>query len=380
MRKSRICVFCETWESGGIEGLLTNLLLHMDRKAMEIDIVVSVLKKSIFTEGLLQAGVHFIQLSGQLYGLPSNYRLFRALLQEKRYDVVHVNAYQGMSLYYLKIAADMGVPVRIAHSHNTALRKSLLRPVKHRLHEIYKARYAQYATKYWACSRAAGEFLFPKQLVESACFELFPNGIEISRFQRNHVVRENIRSSLGIGKNQFVIGNVGRLCYQKNQSFLIDTFAEVKKQCDSSVLLLVGDGSDRDHLQQKVSHLDLKDSVIFYGTSQHVEELFWAMDLFVFPSRFEGFGIVILEAQAAGLRVVCSEMVPEEARFLPTTAVLSLQSGAKIWADQIMHLNGQSYIGQCFDVSDQIYAAGYDISTVASKLKKNYTVTAGAVR
>lgn len=380
MQKFRICIFCETWESGGIEGLLTNLLLHMDRHALEIDIVVSVLKKSIFTERLLQAGIHFIQLSGHLYGLPSNYRRFRALLREKRYHVVHVNAYQGMSLYYLKIAADMGVPVRIAHSHNTALRESLLRPVKYRLHEIYKARYAQYATKYWACSHAAGEFLFPKGFVDSERFEPFPNGIEVSRFQRNPEIRDKIRNSLKIGKDQFVIGNVGRLCYQKNQSFLIDTFLEVKKQCDSSVLLLVGDGADREQLQQKVSQLDLQDSVIFYGTSQHVEELFWAMDLFVFPSRFEGFGIVILEAQAAGLRVMCSEMVPEEARFLPTTVVLPLQSGAKTWADQIVRLKEEEHTGECIDVADRIYAAGYDICAVASKLRENYTATAGAMR
>lgn len=363
----RICVFCEIWESGGIEAFVSGVLLGMDRTGLEIDVVVTQRKESVFTAGLEAAGVRLIELSGHLYHFRANYRIFRALLRENAYDVVHLNAFQGMSLYYLKIAADMGVPIRIAHSHNTALRKSWLRAGKEFVHRIYRARYAPCATALWACSRSAGEFLFPAGVVRVQEVSFIPDGIPIERFVRDPAQRQRTRSELGIGASQLVIGHVGRLCYQKNQTFLLDVLAAVKRRQPDALLLLVGDGRDRTALERKAEKLGIGDSVRFYGTSKRVERLLWAMDVFAFPSLFEGFGIAVMEAQAAGLAVVCSDRVPAEARVLSTTVTLPLACGAEEWARQILSAERGAA-----DRSEAIREAGFDMADVAARIESYY--------
>ena len=255
--------------------------------------------------------MRFFELSGDQKGLIQNYRLFWNLVQKEHYDVVHLNVFHGLSLYYARLAKKAGVPIRIAHSHNTALRASLTRPIKRLIHEIAKRLYSRDATDLWACSEAAGKFLFSRKMLKERGFRFVPNGIETEKFRFDPKVRESVRKELGLD-GQFVIGNVGRLCYQKNQEFLLDIFVEVKKQRPNSDLLLVGEGELGEMLKQKAQKLGIADSVIFYGTSPTIERLLYAMDVFVFPSRFEGLGIVAVEAQAAGLHVICSEHIPQE--------------------------------------------------------------------
>lgn len=365
-RDRHICIVCENWESGGIEGFISNLLLHMDREHLKVDIVAVRFRKSIFTQPLKEVGIRFIELSGQLHQLWTNYNMFQHLLQKEQYDAVHLNAFQGMSMNYLKLAKAAGIPIRIAHSHNTALRKSRTKEIKLMIHAICKKALAKYATEYWACSVSAAQFLFPPCITDSRNFQVIPNGIDVERFRRSSLGRMQARSALGIGESQLVIGHVGRLCDQKNQSFLIDIFANVKKRNADSVLLLVG-GGDSAALEAKTKQLGLQDSVILYGTTDKVECLLWAMDIFVFPSLFEGFGIVVLEAQAAGLPVLCSDRVPKEARFLPSTCAMPLEDGADKWARQVLRLQR--------DIPDQsgnIQKAGFAISDVAIRIRNSY--------
>ena len=146
----RICCFCETWESGGIESFLFNVLSRFDSKDLEIDIVSSQIKKSVFTDNLKACGVSFYELSGNQKNISGNHSAFKKLLKERKYDVVHVNAFQGMSLYYLYLAKKAGVSVRIAHSHNTDLRQSFTRKIKLCIHKLFGASFASYATEFWA--------------------------------------------------------------------------------------------------------------------------------------------------------------------------------------------------------------------------------------
>ena len=172
-------------------------------------------------------------------------------------------------------------------------------------------RYAREATELWACSRPAAEFLFPAELLESRSWRFIPNGIDTRRFQFRPEVRTRVRQELGLG-DSFVFGHGGRLCEQKNQAFLLEAFAKTAGRRPDSRLLLIGQGEDRSDLESRAEALNIADRVIFHGTSDRVPELLWAMDVFAFPSRFEGLGIVAVEAQAAGLPTVCAEAVPEE--------------------------------------------------------------------
>ena len=363
----RICCFCESWESGGIESFLHNILLRMDLTGLEVDIVAAQLKDSVFTQALREHGVRFRELSGSQRNLPENHRRFAALLWERRYDVVHLNIFQGMSLYYAHLAKRAGVPVRIAHSHNTDLRQSLTRPLKLWLHRRYSQRCAADATALWACSERAARFLFPTELLARCGFTFIPNGIDTERFRFHAAVREDVRRELGL-TDQFVIGNIGRLCQQKNQSFLLDVLAQGAKLRPDLRLLLIGEGGDLDALKEKAERLGLTDRVLFYGTTKHPERLLWAMDVFAFPSLFEGLGIVAIEAQAAGLPVVCSEHVPPEAAVTPLVTRLPLDEGAAAWANALLKLPETEQTSG----AEQVRQGGFDVADVARRIERTY--------
>ena len=360
----RICCLCESWASGGIESFLCNVLTRLDRTDLEVDIVAAQLSDSVFTDRLRAQGVRFCELSGSMRRVSENHRRFRALLRERHYDALHLNAFQGLSLAYLHIAKEEGIPIRIAHSHNTALRKSATRPLKLAVHAWAKERYTKDATALWACSKAAAAFLYSAQELDRRGFQFIPNGIDVERFRLNQTAREEVRRELGLD-GKYVIGHVGRLCYQKNQSFLLDVLAEVVRREPESVLLLAGDGGDKPMLEEKARRLGIEDKVLFYGTTDRIERLYWAMDVFAFPSLFEGFGIAVIEARAAGLPVLCSEHVPEESRAAAAAAALPLDAG--VWAERI-----RSAGDRALDGADAVRTTGFDIQMVAGMVEEGY--------
>ncbi len=373
MRK--ICIFCETWESGGIESFLNNILSRMDLSGLELHLVAARLGESVFTAPMEALGVRFFELSGSPRRVPENHRLFRQLLRREHYDLIHLNLFQGMSLDYARIAREEGVPVRIAHSHNTALRRSLLRPAKLLLHRVYAQRRAGEATAFWACSRAAAEFLFPEALLRERGFRFIPNGIDTARFAPDPARRAAIRRELKT-EGRFLVGCVGRLCYQKNQQFVLEVFERLQSLRPDSMLLLVGEGPDREELQRRAAALGIAEQVIFYGVSRRIEELFWAMDAFVFPSRFEGLGIVAVEAQASGLPTLCSEHVPDEAAVTPLFRRLPLSGGSEAWAEALAALTP----GERDGFAQRVTEAGFELRDVARLIETIYRDSAGSRR
>lgn len=364
----RVCCLCERWESGGIEAFLYNALTHIDHTQIEVDIVAAGLGKSIFTKPLQELGVRFFELSGSQRKVAENHRRFRLLLRDRRYDVLHLNAFQGLSLAYLRIAGQMGVPSRIAHSHNTALRKSVLRPLKLAVHAWARERYTADATALWACSQGAAEFLFSARALEQSGFQFIPNGIDTARFRFDPAVRESVRRDLGL-EGTFVVGNVGRLCYQKNQEFLLDVFADVLKRNPDSRLLLVGEGEDKPMLVRKAKRLHISDKVLFYGASDHVEQLLWAMDVFLLPSRFEGLAVAAVEAQAAGLPVLCSAEISPEVRITPDLRRLALTEGAAAWSKALEQM---PCAAERETAAEIVRGAGFHIADQSRRLESSY--------
>ena len=362
----RICCFCERWESGGIESFLHNVLSRMDFSRLEVDLVAAQMGNSIFTQPLQKLGVRFIELSGNQRNLPENRRRFRALLKERHYDVLHLNVFHGLSLAYLHIAKQEGVAVRIAHSHNTALRSSRTRPLKLAIHQCARVRYARDATDLWACSREAAGFLFSEAELRKRDAQFIPNGIDLMGFRCDTDARGALRAKLKLD-GQFVIGNVGRLCYQKNQAFLLEAFAQVIRRRPESCLLLVGAGEEEARLKEETYRLGVSERVIFYGNSNHVKHLLWAMDVFAFPSRFEGLPVALVEAQAAGLPVVCSEKICKEARIAPHVCEVPLSDGPVRWAEHLLEMTmGMS------ENTDVLRSAGFDIDDVSRQIEDSY--------
>ena len=218
------------------------------------------------------------------------------------------------------LAKIIGIKHRIMHAHGSGFENniSLLR----RFMFAYNRLIVKFCvTDYWACSKKASKFLFGH---EDAF--IVHNGIDVSKYHYNDVVRKRVRSKYRLDEDAFVIGHVGRFSPVKNHLFLIDVFATVKRRCANAKLLLVGDNTNLDaydgylrKIQEKITLNHLDDDVIFTGNIENVEIMYQAMDLFLLPSISEGFPLVALEAQASGLSCIISTGVPREAALVEET-------------------------------------------------------------
>lgn len=366
MKKTAVCIFCECWESGGIESFLFNVLNNMDLTGLEIDIVVSQFKAGVFSEKTARLGVNFIELSGNQRKSLINYRMFGKILKERKYDVIHLNTFHAFSFIYGVIARKNGVTERIVHSHNTALRKTTAKRTKLLIHNVCKRLFCGAFTELWACSSQAARFMFPKKIALHNEYTLIPNGIDAKRFAFDPKKRADFREKLKAG-DKLLIVNIGRLSEQKNQSFLLDAACALKKRKEDFILLLVGEGDMLDELKAKAKRLGVADRVIFYGTTSDIPSVLSAADVFAFPSLFEGLGIAAVEAQAAALPVVCSENIPEEA-FLTeyiTTVPLDIDRWAETLCEKARTVRSTNTVSR-------IEEKGYGIKSVSRMIENAY--------
>lgn len=239
---------------GGTESVVMNYYRHIDRTKVQFDFIAdSDSRMPIPRQDEIE------RLGGRVFIVPPYQKLHEyipalvRLFREQDYQIVHAHI-STLNVFPLYAAKKAGVPVRISHSHTTAARGEWKKNIlKYSLRPFAKT----YATHYVACSKLAGEWLFGKKAMEQGKVTIFHNAIELDRYRYDERIRKGVRKELGIDDDKFVIGHVGRFCYQKNQEFLLDVFAEVQKQNPDAVLLLVGDGSDRKKIEEKARQLGL---------------------------------------------------------------------------------------------------------------------------
>jgi len=193
------------------------------------------------------------------------------------------------------------------------------------------------------------------------------NAVDTDKFRFNEEVRNNIRRKLDV-EGKKVIGHVGRFNPQKNHEFLIDVFNEIYKKDKDIVLLLVGDGYLKEKIEEKVNKLGLDKSVKFLGVREDISELMQAMDLFLFPSQFEGLAVVMVEAQAAGLKVITSTGVTKESDITNNVEFIELSKGAEYWADIIINSDFKKK-----DSIKMMISKGYDSTNNVKWLSDFYT-------
>lgn len=360
---TKVCIFCEEWGSGGIETYILNVLSHIDLSQFEISIVTARLNTETYFSKLNKLGINLTVLPVNGISRHFHLRAFQRTIHQHGFDVIYFNLYEGLALSYVWLAKLEGVPVRIVHSHNTDLRKSPTRFFKLAVHNICKHMFGGNATCKLACSKAAAEFLFSKKEIENRNWKMIPNGIEIERFRFNQAGREATREELHLHK-EIAIGCIGRLCFQKNQLFLLKAFRIAHERQPDSRLFFVGEGDDLEILKRQTCELGLDEAVVFYGTTDQIPSLLWAFDILALPSVFEGLGIVAIEAQAAGLPVLCSDQVPGEV-YITDLAVRLPLDDVSLWSDELIRNAGQ----RRYDTEKALRMVGYSIQDVAIKLQ-----------
>jgi len=365
MAVARILQVIGIMNRGGAETMLMNLYRHVDRSKVQFDFVVHTDQQAAFDNEIEALG-------GRLFHCPrfvgSNTIAYKKWWNQffsthaAEYSVVHGHIGSTAAIY-LKIAKKYGL-FTIAHSHSSGTDHSL----KSHLYKAlaYPTRYI--ADYFIACSQAAGLDRYGAKVARSDNYCILNNAIDTNFYQYNEAIRLQVREETGLGKG-LVLGHVGRFDSAKNQSFAVRLFAELKKQLPEARLLLVGDGVLRHDVEALADSLGCGESVIFTGVRSDVYRLLQAMDVFVFPSVFEGLPVTLVEAQCAGLPCVISDSIPTDC--IITDGLVTRQSLSQPpaeWVPPILKA-GQT---ERTDRTAEIAAHGFDIQTTAKWLEEFY--------
>jgi glycosyltransferase involved in cell wall biosynthesis len=348
---------------GGAETLIMNLYRNMNRSKIQFDFLTC--KEGAFDPEILAMG-------GLIHRIPyvsegGHFKFIKALdhffASHPEYNVVHSHM-DRMSGFILRSAKRAGLPIRIAHSHNTSSEGGIAA-------KAYKwlagKLIASYATHLLACSSKAAKWLFP---AKEANAQILKNGIESASFLFSPEVREQVRQELDLTTDQLVVGHVGRFAHQKNHAFLVDLFAQLIKVKPKAVLVLVGDGSLRIEIEKKVCGLSLQENVKFLGVRSDITRLLQAFDVFAFPSWHEGLPVTLIEAQGAGLPCVISDVIAKEVDMgIGLVEYLAL-GDPLIWVEKIKGLLARNSTRSipAYSLSNK----GYDIKNTAEWAEDYY--------
>lgn len=283
-----------------------------------------------YEKQLTSADCKIIHTAAPSNGHLAHYRFLCQLIRQEQYDVVHSHTMFN-SGWAMLAGKRCGVPVRIAHSHSAL---EVRQTAGKKLYEFaMRQMILRCATHYVACGEKAGVRLYGEKAYQKAGITLL-NGIDTDSFRFSAQTRETIRKDMGL-QNCFVIGHVGHLAEVKNQSFLISLMPEILKRRKEAVLLLLGEGDDRPKLEALIQKLGLKNKVIMAGNVSNVNEYLSAMDVFAFPSLYEGMPLSIVEVQANGLPCVISDRVPRDVFVTDLLKPQPLENEA-VWTEAIL--------------------------------------------
>lgn len=250
------------------------------------------------------------------------FRLIKFIKKEK-FDIVHVHGNSNTMAIELLAAQIAGCKVRISHAHNTRTNNIVL-------HRLLSPFFKEAVTNRFACGIDAGNWLYSDK-----DFYVVNNGIDFNKYKFNNEKRKEVRNSLGISKNDILIGHVGSFNYQKNQKFLIDVISELGQQYK---LLFLGDGEERKKVQEIVKTRNISNRVIFMGNVSDVSKYLNAIDIFTLPSHFEGLPFSLIEAKASGLPCILSDKISKEADLASMIYFLSIENPVK-WKNKIIELS-----------------------------------------
>ncbi len=349
-------------DAGGAESFVMNLYRSIDRTKVQFDFIKHVSQKCMFEDEILSLG-------GKIFICPrytgkNHFKYCKwwneFFFNHPEYKIIHGHV-RSTSAIYLLIAKKHGL-ITIIHSHSTSNGKGTMGMLKTVM---------QYPTRYiadylFACSEKAGKWMYGQYVSQKLNYKIVPNGIDLARFEFKLQKRKQIRQYLGIQDNEMVIGHVGRFTAAKNHEFLIRVFQAYREKHAYAKLLLVGEGELLESIKSKCRELNILENVIFTGNRSDTENFYQAMDVMVFPSLWEGLGIVLIEAQANNLPCFVSKTIPKEAIITDSVKTLSLHE-IRLWVKEIENLK------KC-DRSAPMNMGlqKYNMKTISRKMQKFY--------
>ena len=353
---------------GGVENFLMAYCGRMDKTRIRFDFL-SRYEDAAYPEKRREIGKTYV-IPRRSEDPVKYYRAIRAFFEAHagEYDVIWDNECMFNDMTPLKLAAEYGIPVRIAHSHNPQnMDPSLAGKGRGLLHRAQRRGLARYANVLWACSEESARWACPAMDLP---FTIVPHAIDAAEYRFNAATRAEVREHYGL-TDCLVVGHVGRLHYQKNQTFLLEAFARLHQREERARLVLIGDGPNLLALEARAVDLGVENEVLFLGMRDDVPRLLQALDLFVMPSRFEGLGMAAVEAQAAGLPCLLSDAFPKAADITGGVTFLPAED-QDVWAETMLDLLEQHAEHPRPDTHADILRAGHELDAAAERLTARF--------
>lgn len=351
---------------GGAETMIMNLYRKINRSKVQFDFVENSFERAAYDDEIEALG-------GKIYRCPhfngKNYFQYKKWWKEffkqhkDEYGIVHGHIGSTAAIY-LKEAKRNGL-FTIAHSHSSGFTFS----VGSILYRVLAYNTRNIADYFFACSDSAGRDRFGKGIVSKSNYRVLNNAIDTDLFKYDVKIRNEVRKELLL-ENSYVVGHIGRFETVKNHKFIIEVFKCIKnKENKNYKLLLVGEGILKRDIENYAKELGVEDDVIFTGMRTDVNRLIQAMDVFIFPSLYEGLPVTLVEVQTSGLPCVISDKIPSESIITKElVTVKSLGDSPDEWADQIIGRLGEKRVSRV----DEITTNGYDISKTSKELMDFY--------
>lgn len=356
-KKIRIA-YCLVGLDGGVGNFILNYLDHFDLSDYEVRIIAHDCSSDVYRKEYEKRGFNVIQVRSKRKSIIGNLiDLYNAI---DGCNIVHAHM-TLTNVFPLFVAWILGIKIRICHSH-LAGKISFKSRVLSFMSRIF-------STDLWACGLKAGEYMYGKKN-----FKVIPNSIDLEKFKYDKKICDKERLKYKIDNETFVVGNVGRFTYQKNQRFILEVFKKLQYVIPNSILILMGEGEDYDAIEKMAREYGIYNKIIFLGAIKDVNNKLNLFDLFILPSRFEGLPISLLEAQAIGLPCIISDNISEEVVINENVFRLSLDDSIDSWVNRIIELKK---VGKCKDNS-RLIESGFEINNCAQKLDLYYRKMIGS--
>lgn len=330
--KKKVLLVAPVLDIGGAEKVVRDIAYYANPDEYEMHLLILKDKVGVYEAELLARGCKSVHIPEPSENYAAYFLTLLKLMRKEKYYAVHVHTMFNSG--WVMLASRLtGIPVRVAHAH------SALMDNNNCIKKIYECTMQglirSCATDFIGCGVAAGQRLFGRKTFEQRG-ELILNGIDVHSFAYSSEKRNEIRRQLNI-QDKFVLGHTGHLVKVKNQVFLLELMPLVLEKCPNALLLMLGEGPDRCMLEGKIQDMGLQDHVIMTGNVSNVSDYLSAMDVFVFPSLYEGLPLSVLEVQANGLPCVISNSVPDDVFLTDLICPLSLDIPKDRWIEAIVN-------------------------------------------
>lgn len=325
----RILHVIEGMNAGGMETMIMNYYRNIDRNKFQFDFLINCKEPVFYEKEINRLGGHIYRNTLPKHNIFKNRLEIRKLFKNKKYDVIH--CHQGITYYYpLKAAKKYKIKTRIIHNHG--INRTFLKCLFLYNQLWARKRISSLGNKYISCSKDVLDHIFSDDIIRNHKYIILPNAIDIENFKYKESARKKIRKEFNID-DEIVFVHVGTFTTPKNHSFLLDVFKKYSMINKNAKLLLVGSGPLKQDIINKAKELNILSNLIFAGVRSDVNDILSACDIMLFPSLYESFGIVALEAQAAGLPVIISDQFPKD--ILLTDSINMTPLDVDLWVKKI---------------------------------------------